>query len=748
MKHIEKYILLLCLVFVGCTDKYSEELGLRPTLKPRYINVSPTSLAFTAESSTQGINIDAVETSWVINNVVEWINTSPAKGSVSSSVDVSVSQNKRGDEARTGVFYILAKDDDWKYKQPVSVSQAGDNPYINVAKSSVSFKGAASKEEVAVDANCDYDVSLSVVDSWLSANVKGNVLTIGATANESSEYRNGYVLLSHFGNKNIDTKVNVTQAPASINASSETLEFNNTAGKMNIEVESDAMWTASTSYSWIEVSPSRGNAGKSTMSISVAPNTGVDDRVGYVFLTVGTERRIQITVKQRGIFINTDKKEISFGASAETQNLQVLSNTSWQVSSLPSWVSVDKESGNGNSEINVIVDENPYTTERNGEFLVSQPGLSSQAVVKVNQKGKSFDIATTTLTFGDKQETQGVAVTTDGTWRAYANADWIMVSPESAKGNATLNISVADNTTDDERSSSVVVMMGDASATIAVVQKGKYFTVDNSILDFTSRGGNLGVSLTTNTDWTARVEDGVDWLKVSPAGGTGNAEAVITATDNPSVNERSANVYFDALGRNVNIKVTQKARYLTVDNNEVLFYSKGGISDPITVSTDGEFSIACNVDWLTVIRSGNVFTVSAAENNTKDARIGKIVLSLTDLTEGTYSVILTVTQLNEGGTFLRRDYDDDKDYDNNGSTIGTIEITGWGTDSNYDTNNQSGAKLTVVGYESDRDWDSSTNSSATISVTGYDSDSSFDTRNNSSGSISKGGYKGDNNWNN
>lgn len=167
----------------------------------------------------------------------------------------------------------------------------------------------------------------------------------------------------------------------------------------------------------------------------------------------------------------------------------------------------------------------------------------------------------------------------------------------------------------------------------------------------------------------------------------------------------------------------------------------------MTISTDGTYSINCSDNWLTISRNGDSFTVTASENDTKDARIGKITISLTDLKEGSYSVTLTVTQLNYGGTFLRKDFEEDKDYDSNGSSTGSLTITGYGSDTNYDMSSQSGTKLSVVGFKADTSWDSSTNSSAKVTITGFKSDHSLDSKANTSGTMQKNDFSNDSNWN-
>lgn len=745
MKHIGIYI-ILALLLIGCSDEYSGELGLKPTLTPRYINVSPTSLSFVAKpNSAQGVSVETMETPWKIDNGINWVSLSSMSGNSNTSINVNASENVDGSKARIGIFYVQADVNDWNYETSVAVSQAAAIPYINVSQKAVTLKGTACSTTIDVTTNCTFEISGST--EWLSISQKGNSITLTASANETNEYRNATIILSHNGSYTATANIAVTQAPATINATTETLTFENTASEANIDIVSEAKWIASTSYSWINVSPEKGEAGSSTIKISVSPNTSVDERTGYVILSIGTEQRIQIPIKQRGIYIETDKTILDFGNSKETQTLKINSNTSWKITNLPSWVSVDKTSGKGSIEVSITAEDNPNTAERDGEFLVSQPGLTAMSVVKVHQKGKTFDVAETALRFGDKQETQSVSITTDGEWRALANADWITLSPQSAKGNAILSIAVAENDDEGERSGNVVVMMGDASKTISIVQKGKYFSISNSLLDVGSKGGNLAVSLTTNTSWESRIDGNADWLSVSPTSGTGNAEVAISVSDNPSVNDRYANVYIDALGRNVNVLVTQKARYLTIDTNELLFYSKGGTSNDVTISTDGEYAISCQDNWLTINENGNTFTVTASENTAKEARIGHITISLTDLKQGTYTVTLMVTQLNYGGTFLRKDYGEDTDYDHNGTSLGSLTITGFGEDANYDANSQSGTKLSVVSFKSDASWDSSTASKAKVTITEYDQDRNLDSNTSSWGTVRKGGYSDDNNWN-
>ena len=724
-RHIYLYI-IACLLFAGCSEKYDEELGLYPTLTPRYIAVTPTALSYPALASSKSLQITSTETSWKIEeNGIDWISVSSTSGSSSATVDVIATENKSGDDVRTGIFYLKANVSDWKYESPISVTQAGATPVISLSKSEIDFTGAPNTETVTVTANCSWTASSSA--DWLTVSQKDNTITLTVTGNEADLHRIVTVSVIHTGTINTSQKITVRQVPASINASTESLMFNNTASSVNVTINAEASWVASSSASWIDVSPVSGKSGVSTLKVSVSPNTSTSERTGYVNLSIGGSQRIQIPVKQRGIYIETEQSELSFVAAGGSLDLSVLSNTNWTVSSLPSWITVSTRQGEGAGTVKVTAFENPYTVNRSGVIHLTQTGLSIDVAVTVFQAGKTFDVNTTMLNFEDKQSTQTISIQTDGTWTASASESWITLSPTKASGNSTLSVSVSENTGDNERSGQVVVVMADKSATINVVQKGKYFTVSSNLLTYTSKGGSIDVSISTNDSWVATVEDGSTWLTLSKTSGTGNIDVKVTASDNASVNSRTATLIFETThNQKVRVVVTQDARYLRIDTKEVLFYSKGGTSDVITVSTDGTYKITCSDSWFSITQSSNTFTVTATENSDKAPRIGSITITLTDLKEGTYSLTLTVTQLNNGGSFLRNDYDDDYNWDDVGNSTGSLTITGFGSDKNYDTNTTSSTVLSVSGYQSDKNWDESSSSGITVSVTGCSSDKNYD----------------------
>lgn len=684
------------ILLIGCSEKYDVDSIYTPALYPRFLNVSPTSMTFNASATeTQPLTIKSSETPWKIENGVEWIKISTTSGNSSMPVPVGVDENVIGDVARTGLFLFKSEASDWDFETPISVTQAGAYPVICFSRNNLEFGGAVTSDTVKVSANCTWLITATSED-WLTATATDDIILLSTTANEKDDYRTAIVTVSHTGNINISENIIVKQAPATIAAGTDSIHVDNSGASINMTIESEAPWTASTESSWIDINPTSGSAGTIELTIDVAPNTTINDRKGYLVISIGDSKRIQIPIVQNGCYIKVENDKLFFDADGGTLDFTIDSNTDWEITSLPDWIAVDSNSGNGSKTVKVTAKENPNTSNRSAVIHVTQSGLDIDCEINVSQKGKYFDVKTTTLNFDDKQSTKEVKIETDGTWVATTTSDWITLTPNTASRDSVLTVGVSENISGNERSDSIIITMGDRTTTINVVQKSKYFTVSNNLLTYTSKGGDIKVSITTTEQWSASIENEPDWISLSANSGSGDIDVIVTASDNASVNSRSATIIFETTYfQSIKVEVSQEARFLKVDTREILFYPRGGTSDPVTVTTDGTYKVETTDTWLSITESGNTFTVAATENKDNDPRTGTITISLSDLTEGAYSLSLSVTQLNEGGSFIRTEYGDDQNYDADYITNGNLTITGLGETENWSSKAYNSARVLI-----------------------------------------------------
>lgn len=749
MKKTQLYIstILMVLGLTGCKDDFDPNGSLEPSLSAHWLKPSQTNFDYYLSSAfSETFTVESFETPWKFSEVADWITLTPSSGNASASVTLKAQENKSADNARTAIFYLQSNDPDWNYNRAMSVSQAKATPTLSVDETSLTFGGSASQQSVNVTANCSWTTSCS--DSWvtLSSDVASGKLNISVSANPQSTYRSSTIYISYGSGKS--TSIRITQSPANITSSGYTLQYENVASKYDVTIDSEADWTSAVSDSWITVNPNNGKAGKTTVSIEVTPNTSISSRNGYVAIKTGTAERLQIAIQQKGIYIEADES-LTFTSVEESKKLSIRSNTSWTVTSKPNWLTLSKETGEGNDEITVTSTENPNTTSRTGEIVLGQAGLSILCKVKVTQLGKSLSTDVTLLEFSDKASQMTFNLVSDASWTSTQTVNWFTTTPTSGSGNATITVAAEDNNTTEERTGTINYAYADKTTYVNVHQLAKYMTIDNQSFEFDSKGGSHTIELSTNDEWTAEIEHNVSWLKLSKSSGSGNATITLTAEDNASVNTRSTTVVINTkYSQSIRILVSQKPRQLSVSTQSILFFANGGTSEVVTIDTDGTYEIKSDASWFTVNKgTGNTFTVYATKNSTDEMRRGKITISLIGLKEGSLSLELTVMQAGEGGSFIINGYPEDSDWNYVGGGSLTVTIKGYTSDKNWDNSHGGTLSVKVTGYSTDHDWNINDSSSCRVYINTYGADKDWSHSSNSSGNFKNTQYKSDSNWN-
>lgn len=701
-----KYILILSLLlFFGissCKDDYYEFEDLTPSLSPYFLWLSQTDFEHSSCSEFSfDFYLESYESAWKFSDVANWIKLTPSSGASSTSVILNGEENKFA-EARTAIFYLESNESGWNYSRPMSVSQGKAIASLSIDKYLIYLGGAAGTEQVNVTSNCKWTSKCS--DSWvsMSSDLTNGILSISVEANPLNSYRTSTVYVN-YGEGKVEY-IRLEQSPAEVFLSEYTLRYENVASKYSITIDSEMDWTSRVSDSWIQVTPPSGKTGKTEVSIEVAPNTSTRSRTGSVTIMTGTTQKRQITIVQKGIYIEADEK-IEFTSMEESKTLKISSNTEWAVQTAPDWLTLSKAEGSGSLEISVKSAENPNTTSRTGEITIGQQGLDLKCTVKVTQLGKKLSLESTLLDFSEKAEQKSFNLFSDAKWTSSLSASWFSATPLSGKGDAVINVSVEENKTTDERTGVITYSYAGKTADVNVYQLAKYMTIDNNAFDFDSKGGSHIIELSTNDNWTAEIEHQVPWIKLSKMSGSGSATITLTVADNPSVNARSTAIVINTdYSQSIRILVSQQPRYFSVNTQSIQFFANGGTSDIVTISTDGAYEIKSDVSWFTINKVADTFTVCATKNTANETRNGKITIYLTDLKEGSLSAELSVVQAGNGGSFIIDGYTEDKDWDYIGDGSLIITINGYTSDKNW--NESFGGKLTIkiTGYTTDENW--------------------------------------------
>jgi hypothetical protein len=381
---------------------------------------------------------------------------------------------------------------------------------------------------------------------------------------------------------------------------------NSSSSKVLLTVESNKPWIASSSASWLTVSPSSGEAGTFNISCECTENTDVNDRTATI--TVTSEDRVDNTeITQNGTGLETSLSDITVASSAgSSTTLTIEAAEAWSLTASDtkqsvSWLEISPSSGQaGTCEVTVkATEDNPDYDERNAYITFTVGEKSS--VVTVTQKQKdAIILQKDRIEMGSDGGDFTVALQYDVDYEVTipeGSSEWI--SRVGSKGLAASeeSFSVAPGTEDGNRSGIVVFSdaAGGVSDTLFVYQS----QVDKLILDpadtVGADGGTVEINVKSNMEYTAQLVDSPSWLKIADTKAVRADKIYLQADPNDTYGERSAV-----------LKVTAESSGYGTEGLEV--------SDEIVVTQLQNDAIQLSVKEVDVPQAGDTFEIEVRSN--------------------------------------------------------------------------------------------------------------------------------------
>lgn len=598
---------------------------------------------------------------------------------------------------------------------PDNLTPGLEQYYLSLSSQSLYF--SAQPESKTLDIKTNFDWSFSDYDHWFSISHKNGHgdcgVIISTTENESADLTRASVLYLNASKDELEhtKQISIEQAAPQpyiyVNLDEGWLDISGGAATYRINIEANTLWTAYINGGdWCTVTPAED---LSYIDIFVEENITGSERSANISLIGATS--INFDVKQQTAKITTNNTALSFSRNGGSYLINLSSDASWSASTDAQWLDISKTNGEaGEHEIVISATENWSTSDRVG-YIYFYVGPDILSVFISQEKAYISTIDQISIrALGD--ENTYADVKSNFPWEVISCPDWMEASVGEGIFDGHVRMKVQNNRDSVSRSGMVTLGKEGLSlkADILVTQEGKYFAVNNEALALESKGGTMQVTINTNDAWNITLKDPAQWLEISDISGEETRTVNFTAGDNPSVNTRSttANIAPGDLEA-VDIVIRQEARYLSIDTYGVNFFSKGGTSSPIVISTDGTFSIECLDDWISISyetgNQNNVFYITAQQNNTGYRRVGKVNIYLTDLVDGEMCLTVNVEQLKPGGNFNKEDFDEDADWGSNLGKSFILSAVGFAEDENWDSPDYHGLSLSITGFTPDDGWD-------------------------------------------
>jgi hypothetical protein len=288
-------------------------------------------------------------TSWTVSGANSWLSVTPTAGTGDGAVTLTAA-SKSTSGARSVTLTLRATGATSKtlvVTQPASA--------LTVSPTSLSALVMGGTQTVAVTANVDWTATTTA--TWLSisgGSGSGNgTFTVTSQAKTTSAARSATISIKGGG---ITRSLTVTQAANALTVSPATWTVTPLGGTRGINVTSNLAWTVSSDSAWLRADTSSG-VGNQILVIEADPKTTTAARTGKLTLTGGGITRT-ITVTQSASTLTINRTSWNPPSTADSRVVTVTSNTTWQVSSNQSWLTVSPTSGSGNGSFTIAAVSN------------------------------------------------------------------------------------------------------------------------------------------------------------------------------------------------------------------------------------------------------------------------------------------------------------------------------------------------------------------------------------------------------
>ena len=471
-----------------------------------------------AEGGTQTLALQAshADAPWMARSSSSWLSVLPDSG-VGSGAVVLTTLPTSSSQSRTATVLVAGR--------TIVVTQAGGTPTFTVEPTAWDVGAGGGVRQVRlVSALVDSVWSASASPSWLTVSPKNgagsSTITLRAENTNSSQARVGEVMVA-------GKRIVVAQegGQATLTVSPTTWAIGAVGGSQTVTVTSDladARWTASSSASWLTVTPASGIGG-GAISLRVAPTNSSQARTGEVTVA---GRQIVVSQEAGRATLTVSPTTWAVGAVGGSQTVTItsdLADARWTASSSASWLTVTPSSGSGTTSLTMVA--NPSSEGRTATVTVAGQSIqvtqsAPSVTFTVSPEGWAPDAD------GGAREFSVTASVANAPWEVTSDVAWISASSPAAAGSGRITLTATANPGSQSRSAVVTV----AGRRIPVTQAGRVAAVVLTPSEWTAAetGQTTAVTLsvtTTDTPWTVTVAD--PWISVSPMSGRGRAILIV-----------------------------------------------------------------------------------------------------------------------------------------------------------------------------------------------------------------------------
>ena len=571
---------------------------------------------------------------------VDWINQSSSRAYTASTLIFDVAENSTY-EKRTGSIRFTSKDG--SIKQTVTVHQSLKDALI-ISENDITVGSESGVVSFVVQSNVEFTISEPNVD-WLrpvtSRGLTDHTLRYTYDANTSYESRTAQIVITDTKNNRSET-ITITQSQKdAIVIAKENYAIDSEGGQLQLEVGHNIDFDVFIDVDWITQVTSRAYT-TSLLTFDVAENPNYDNRSGIIRFTSKDGSIVQIVkvyqVSEDALIVS--KNDIALGAESGTFSFDIQTNVEFTVSA-PNvdWLRPVSSRGLTGHTLHYEYDANTTYESRTAQIVVTDTKNNRSETITITQSQKDAIVVTKdNYTFESVGGQLQLEVGHNIDFNVSTDVDWITQVSSRAYTASTLVFNVAENSTYDSRSGTILFTSKDGSikqiVTVHQAFKDALIVSDKNIA-VGSSSGTLSFDIQTNVEFTVSTPN-VDWLRSISSRGLTEHTLHYEYDANTTYESRTAQIVVTDTKNNYSetITITQSQKdVIVIGKDTYTVASEGGLLQ-LEVGHNIDFKVLIDVDWITQ-SSSRAYTTSSlvfnvVENPTYDNRSGVIQFSSQD----------------------------------------------------------------------------------------------------------------------
>jgi len=268
----------------------------------------------------------------------------------------------------------------------------------------------------------------------------------------------------------------LTVSPSSINLVG---EANATA---TVTIQANIAWVAKSNQSWLIIDKEDGS-GDATINLTTTAKTYQNRRTAQVTVSGGGVATRVVTVTQvfgSTLLLEVSPTNLSLGADTDlSSSFNVTSNIDWQVQCNEKWITLDRKNGKDNATISVTGTPNSSNATRNATITITGYGTPSKTVTVVQPAMPFINANPTSIVLqANGNCNANMSITSNITWSATCDLDWITLDKNSGEGSATIVVSATNNQLTASRGGVLTISSALGERTVEITQLGSPTGVD------------------------------------------------------------------------------------------------------------------------------------------------------------------------------------------------------------------------------------------------------------------------------